>query len=600
MKLLIFLLLLLPAAVLAQTGSVDSTLRSASISRPLPPSMLQELRRSQKGRTLIYRDTVHASDLEHAHANDTTERAFSDSAFALVDTAVSLSHKEWLDSELVEIPELARFGNRVHFNYPAAIMTESEMTQVPFDSTILERMNPVTREVLPFFDQSPIPMSMPMPEPFEAFLEVGGGNIDQPAIYGFIKQAFDERMSYDASGDFVERPSLPLHTFLSLDGAFHASLGTDPALLTRHASELDATLGIENRALTLISDSLGSRSMNHDMALLKAGITLHGEATELLQYQLHLADCEWSEDLTENPSESSQYFALGLGSTIASAFQVRAGLAYSRASLNTDGLVESEDGSVLFGTKTNSEFAWDAGIKLLSGTGGGTPLSPVAHLRIALNPRWEFGGSFDPQAQLSSMATLTAIDPFYAQSSGRGAVIDKLNLAAFMNYAISADDVLRLEARVITRDHEPVFMAFRLRDSSILVTARQASTRREEFGASGNFLLFDRDILTASLKLTSATDLDSDIAMPFEPILKFEATYRFNSLWETFKPSLRFHSITLPDRTLGMIDFELRAQLTPALAGILQIENILNGASDFWPGYIESPRSVTVNARYAF
>ena len=146
----------------------------------LPPSILAELRRSQTKRTLVYHDTLRADEIARMHQNDSVERAYSDSALVILDTAVSLSHQEWIDSELVEIPELVRFGSHVHFNYPSAIMTESERRAVPFDSTLIEGMNPVTRENLPFFDQSPIPMPLRLPRPIEAFVELGGGNVYQP------------------------------------------------------------------------------------------------------------------------------------------------------------------------------------------------------------------------------------------------------------------------------------------------------------------------------------------------------------------------------------------------------------------------------------
>src|ERR1044071_1036031 len=117
--------------------------------KSLPPSILSELRRGERNRTLVFHDTVKASDIERQHAADTSATGtYADSAITLMDTAVSLSHKEWLDSELVEIPELHRVGARVHYEYPPSIMTESEMSKVAFDSTILLRMNPVSREQL--------------------------------------------------------------------------------------------------------------------------------------------------------------------------------------------------------------------------------------------------------------------------------------------------------------------------------------------------------------------------------------------------------------------------------------------------------------------
>ncbi len=598
MKLAFFMLLLIPGLASAQAGRVDSVQnQSAAIHRPLPPSILLELRRSQRGRTLIYRDTVKAADLEHAHANDTTEGAFSDSAISLIDTAVSLSHKEWLDSELVEVPELARVGNRVHFNYPPAIMTESEMTPVPFDSTILDRMNPVTREVLPFFDQSPIPMPLPIPRPMEAFLELGGGNINQPNGRGFFQEALTDRTSLSLSGDLESRPSLPMNFYLNLASIFHASLGSDPALFPLHSSELDASLGMTDRWLTLRSDSLHGNTVDHSIAVENLGVDFHGDASELLHYSIQLEDHQWDEDTV---SETSQFVGLNIASGMTSGYQTQAQIEYLHSSLNLGDRGEAGRFALLFGNRPGEMFAWDAGVASLSGIGVGQSLLPVAHIRYALNPRWEFGASFDPRVQLSTMATLTTIDPFLTSLTGRGAVMDKLNVRAFTNYILSADDAIHLEARIVTRDHDPIFESITLPDSAVAARAQPASTRRIEFTAGGNFLLFERDILTASLTLASTTNLDSGTTLPFEPTMKFEASYRFNSISDMIRSSIHFRTITLPDRTLGMIDIEVKAQLSEAVQAKLSFDNILNGASDFWPGYPEAPRSISLSARYAF
>jgi hypothetical protein len=122
-RLMLMLLLLLAANAHAQitgaSGDRRDSVRAPQFtlpqSRPLPPSMVLELRRTQGKRTLLYHDTVRGSEIQRAHLNDSIEREYADSAFTLADTVVSLSHKEWLDSELVEIPELERFGARIHF-----------------------------------------------------------------------------------------------------------------------------------------------------------------------------------------------------------------------------------------------------------------------------------------------------------------------------------------------------------------------------------------------------------------------------------------------------------------------------------------------------
>src|ERR1017187_4392940 len=165
------------------------------IQRPLPPSMLGELRRSQKNRTLVYHDTLHAQDLHRNHFNDSVPHEYADPALSMIGPAVSLPHKEWLDSELVEIPELTRLGEHVHYNYPPTLVMETDLRPVPFDTTLTLHMNPVTRENLPYFDQSPIPMPLEPLTRSESFLEAGGGNIELPRVAGWLSQTLSERSS---------------------------------------------------------------------------------------------------------------------------------------------------------------------------------------------------------------------------------------------------------------------------------------------------------------------------------------------------------------------------------------------------------------------
>src|SRR5579883_210536 len=204
MKIVIALLLIVVAAatIRAQSLAPDSTAPSIQQTRPLPPSIISELRRSQKARTLSFHDTIRANDLERQHFNDSSAREFSDSAVAVYDTAVPLSHKEWLDSELVEIPELIRVGTHMHYNYPPSIMTETDLNPVPFDSSLVQRMNPVTLENLPFFDQSPLPQPLTPPVKHEAFIEAGLGTVELPMITAWASQSLSQRTVVQGYGEY--------------------------------------------------------------------------------------------------------------------------------------------------------------------------------------------------------------------------------------------------------------------------------------------------------------------------------------------------------------------------------------------------------------
>ena len=242
-------LMMIATAAFAQSGMPpvrdSSTNSSPNVQRPLPPSILAELRRSQKDRTLVYQDTLHAADLEREHFNDSESREYTDSAITMIDTGVSLSHKEWLDSELIEIPELARFGERVHYNYPPSLVMETDLRSVPFDSTLTEQMNPVTRENLPYFDQSPIPMPMQPLERSESFLEAGGGNVALPRVAGWFAQTLSDRSSMNLSGAYqsLDASQSAIHSFGNFLATLNTQLGEDPANEAYQLHDVQAQVG---------------------------------------------------------------------------------------------------------------------------------------------------------------------------------------------------------------------------------------------------------------------------------------------------------------------------------------------------------------------
>jgi hypothetical protein len=169
-----------------------------------------------------------------------------------------------------------------------------------------------------------------------------------------------------------------------------------------------------------------------------------------------------------------------------------------------------------------------------------------------------------------------------------------------MNYMLSPEDELRMEARFVTRDREPVFEEIRLSDSSNVFVVHPKDTRRMSFLFSGNFLLFTRDVLTGSVQFTSATISGEDRAIPFEPTFRLLAAYHFNSISTAIEPSLEFQSISRSSRTINLVNVEARIPLMTNLSLQLRGENLLGSSSDFWTGYEETPRSFWASARYAF
>ncbi|MFI5202255.1 MAG: hypothetical protein ACHQNE_07700 [Candidatus Kapaibacterium sp.] len=626
MKFFLMLLLLLPASSVFAQATVTAPDTSANPSlgtRPLPPSILAELRRSQKGRALIFRDTVSAQDIAREHINDTGNATYTDSTISLIDTAVSLPHKEWLDSELVEIPELARFGNRVHFNYPPAIMTETNLSPVPFDSTLLAHMNPVIRENLPFFDQSPLPMPLRPASKSESFLEAGAGNVAMPCVSAWLAQSLSERSSANLLGQYraFNAAQSAVHSYTNILGSLDAQLGMDPAIDSFQSQDLTIEAGYNAKSVAITNTS----TSDHALSDFFGSATLAGDVSKAFHYDARFADHEFADNYSSGASESSQDILLGTRFDLSSLRFILQGN-YSRASINTDTTISAgahfsastpisaSSAKALAGERGAIE--WYAGAEYIGGTGvDGTNYStllPLARIRLPLNARWELGGSFEPQVQLASFRALAQVNPFYspqivlhyrqtdsAAIDARSVVIDKFNLAGFMSYMLSADDEIRFEARFIARDREPIFDARTLQDSTIFIVAPE-NTRRLSLMAAGNFLFFTRDVLSGSAQFTSATITGENRAIPFEPNFKFLAEYHFNSIWDNIQPSLAFQSISRPNRTLTFLDANVNAEISRAIALQIRAENILGGPSDFWPGYSEKPRSIWASIRYSF
>jgi hypothetical protein len=604
----------------------DSSAAILHTNRALPPSMAAELRRAQKNRALVYHDTLHASDLEREHFNDSVSREYADSAISVVDTAVSLPHKEWLDSELVEIPELARLGSHVHYNYPPSLMMETELRSTSFDSTLVERMNPVTRENLPYFDQSPLPIPLEPPARSESYLEAGGGNVALPRAAGWLAQPLSERSSMNLSGEYrsLQASRSAVHNFGDLSATLESQLGEDPALDAYHSQDLKVQAGYDVKSIAIDNLSKNDRALAQFSGL----ASIDGDVTRSFHYNARFEDHELSDGLSGGASESSQDVALGTRFDVSN-YRVIAEGNYSLASLSCDTNVttganffgrmstpiHAESAKALFGDPNDGNLSWYVGAEYLGGAGvDGSSYSavlPALRGQMQINALTSIGASFEPQVQLASFRALTLVDPFYspelvsqskqnglsiaAPVDGRSVVMDKINLAAFFNYMLSSDDELRVEARYITRDREPIFNIASAKDSANLFTVTPESTQHFDFTAAGSIRVFSRDEITGTAEFISV-----DRSIPFEPTATASLDYHFNSIWGAVEPSVSIQMISRPGETFTFLDANVDAQLSQAVVITVRLENILGGASDFWPGYPEKPQSIWATVRYRF
>lgn len=173
-----------------------------------------------------------------------------------------------------------------------------------------------------------------------------------------------------------------------------------------------------------------------------------------------------------------------------------------------------------------------------------------------------------------------------------------------MNYMLSADDQIRTEVQYIERDDEPVFAS---RPSDSLVSGSRSvfvvnprKTRRFIVSSSANFLMFKRDVVTAGVEFRSATDRESEAALPFEPVLRVTGAYSFNSIAPYLRPIAEFHYLSREDKSISIINVGSDFLLTDRFTLNVQVDNLLNSQSDFWSGYTERPRSITGSLTYKF
>ena len=134
-----------------------------------------------------------------------------------------------------------------------------------------------------------------------------------------------------------------------------------------------------------------------------------------------------------------------------------------------------------------------------------------------------------------------------------------------------------------------------MKDSATVFTVTPESTERFCFTAAGNFLVFTRDVISASAEFIVVSP-----AIPYDPSTKVDLAYHFNSMWNTVQPSVAFQVISRMGETFTFFDADVEAQLSHSVGLTVRIENILGGASDFWPGYPEKPRSIWATVRYLF
>ncbi|HET6513148.1 MAG TPA: hypothetical protein VFH43_13220 [Candidatus Kapabacteria bacterium] len=606
----------------AQTTAPETQRGEKWRGRPLPPSLqseLRQLRAKQGSRAIVYRDTVRASQLARAAFNDSTAEfdttmVFEDSALSVVDSGVSLTHKEWLDSLLVEIPEISRFSDRIEFNYPLTIQTEPIKKPITVPPVDVARINPIPKENLPYFDQSPIPWTLSQEKRTSGYLTAGGGSLHLPLVRAGLAHTLSERLAFDLNGSFLKLGEASgVRDHYGVNAKVTAELGLDAAIEPYQSSAIEVRFNTSGKKTDLrtSTDSLGEHSLRD----LLIGLRIVGDVAKPVHYDLSGSFGNFTEQNGASHRESRYNSNFAITIDPGTDLRLRGDAQIDGAgSLGTGAeSINATSLRALAGQRALGNLEWYAGARIVSASdalGSRSSFMPQGFIRLPLNPRWEIGGSYEPSAVVASNYLMSSMNPFFSRTialqldtirDARRVMIDRINVAGFMNYMLSADDQIRTEVRYIERNDEPVFDARSIGDSaSVAFVLTPRNTRRMIISSNANFLLFKRDVVTAGIEFRSATDRDGESALPFEPVLRFTGAYSFNSIAPYLRPIAEFHYLSREDHAMSFINLGTEILFGESLSANVRVENLFNSQGDFWQGYNERPRAVVGSLTYKF
>jgi hypothetical protein len=411
---------------------------------------------------------------------------------------------------------------------------------------------------------------------------------------------------------------------LNASVAYHAQLGIDPADEPYASTNLSFGLSYDSKQTEL--HSLSASSLRA-LSLFGARLSLVGDMTDKFHYDVSAEDKEFKDAYSVGLNESGQDLEASIHyDPYISHFRFIVEGGYHTAGLRADSVnrvnsVRAVSAKAFFGRRKGEAFEWYGGVAMLEGTDARgqvhSMLSPAGRIRLPLNPRWEAGGYFEPDIQIASERALSVQNPFYspyaAAAAGillgdtnllrldsRSVMLDRMRFGAFMEYALSPDDRLRVEARWTSRTGEPVFSEHGVDTGARVFAVQPLDTRRLQVSFGSNFLLFDRDVLTSAIDYSSATATGTDRSIPFEPTLKVNVAYHFNSVATWLQPTLEFRAISRTDRTITLVNAEAHVPVGSKISIFVRAENLAGSASDFWTGYAESPRSLWATVRLSF
>ncbi|HYM20419.1 MAG TPA: TonB-dependent receptor [Candidatus Kapabacteria bacterium] len=586
----------------------------------LPPSLERELKLRGANHIHIVRfsDTVKADKLISQSIRDSSGRReldstmVHDSAIVIVDSAVSLSDKQWLDSMLAELPETERTSEGLRFHYPDKMMVNTSRRQVPFDSTITKNMDPVSKEDLPIFDEMPMPkpLMQTMPPKYDISLAVGSPYL--PSIMASAMLVNDPHRSIDAGASYIRRASdataIGDEWRVRANGIFTfepenispndpkpmigiaISIGSLSRLIKTDSTSSDFALTRDRLDGSFALGSLDAIRATGSAALHyfndNAGISLSersGGLRALFEHEV---------------SDNTNRLSLDLGYT---------GASESPIAMKNFGALGAFTAEALMSSATNASFNWKVGITFINtadASGNISYLFPKFRIGKQFSTDFSMFAELSRSAHLESFDALSGENPFYApmlpvadstvrsvaMQDSRRIGVDKYNFTAGADYFLSTEDHLHFAINFGERNNDVAF--YSLRDSNNIIRYFPTALNTLRFGVDvdGSILLLKKDLFSFTTHFASTQSKTDSKQLPYVPIFIGDGTYDFRSVSERFFPSLGVKVISRSEMNSLFVNASAKYVLSAGWDIKITLLNIFGSDGAYWSPYNEYPR----------
>ncbi len=620
--------LIIALAMICFVTSTQVSAQPSTTSLKLPPSLERELRLrgANAPRVIRFSDTVKADKLISASLRDTSAHELDstmvrDSAIFTIDSVVSLSHKEWLDSMLAELPETEHTPEGLRFHYPYAMMLGTSRRQVPFDSSLPMKMDPVSKEDLPLFDALPMQQPMIRSSPQRYYVSLMFGVPYLPEISAKALLVNSSHTTIELGGAFAERNSditalqeqwnITAHGIFSIPFSQENS-GESIPMIDAEISSSSLTRSIHTKAVSTAT----ALSRDNAEAIVSFGsldaIKLTGSAG------LHYFSDHIGTGLSERSGSLSSVFE---HQPTDSSNRIRFSLIYNGASTTTDklllnGALGALTTELTLVSPTKQPFHWEVGltfINMADAIASTSYLFPKLKIEQRLSPDLNVFLSLGRSATTQTFDRLYTVNPFYApllMNSGisidslllrddRRVSIDRYRIKLGSEYLLSSEDRLQFVISYYTRHNVLSFISSN--DSGIVrYYPKAVDARIFSVDLSAGFVLQKNDRLNIATHFSSTLATETDKQLPYEPTFTSDISYHFGSISPKLFPSISCKFISREEKSLFFINLKGDYLLDNHWKLQVLVNNIFNTDGSFWETYTEYPRQIGVGINASF